>query len=168
MELNIRAAMSDQQKSCELLALKTIQEGEIQPPVFYSAWQPLKEIKDSRVKKLMQTNPFFPPNTLITSCYCLAKTILFNCLISPSHYSIQYSLYWQQAAYRAQLYRSVLVMVRHACAASRQRGKAAGHSVRLRCGIPSRSINDSREISFHDSLTCLQSHISEGTTWTKL
>lgn len=61
MELNIRAAMSDQQKSCELLAPKTIQEGEIRPPVFYSAWQPLKEIKDSRVKKLMQTNPFFSP-----------------------------------------------------------------------------------------------------------
>lgn len=37
MELNIRAVMSDQQKSCELLAPKTIQEGETQPPVLYSA-----------------------------------------------------------------------------------------------------------------------------------
>lgn len=93
----------------------------------YSAYQPLKEIKSSLVVKPMQTKLFFI--TLITSYSFLSKTIPFNCLISPSHYSIQYFLYRQQAAYRAQLYRSVLVMVRHACAEKRQRGRAAKHSL---------------------------------------
>ncbi|KAI9517562.1 hypothetical protein NQZ68_004782 [Dissostichus eleginoides] len=40
-----------------------------------------------------------------------------------------------QAAYGAQLYRSVLAMVRHACAERRQRGRAARHSLRVRCGF---------------------------------
>ena len=130
----------------------------------YSAYQPLKEIKGSLVVKLMQTKPFFI--TLITSYSYLAKTVLFNCLISPSHYSVQYFLYWRQAAYGAQLYRSVLVMVRHACAEKRQRGRAARHSLRVRCGFLSRPGNDSREISFHDSLPCLQKRIGEGTSRT--
>ena len=82
----------------------------------------------------MQTKLFF--TTLITSCYCLAKTILFNCLISSSHYSVQYFLYWRLGSLRSSaLYRSVLVMVRHACAEKRQRGRAARHSLRVRCGF---------------------------------
>lgn len=131
-----------------------------------SAYQPLKEIKGSLVVKLMQTKLFFI--TLITSYSCLVKTILFNSLISPSHYNLLYFLYWRQAAYRAQLYRSVLVMVRHACAEKRQRGRAARHSLGVRCGFLSRRGNDSREISFHVSLPCLQNRISEGTSQTQL
>lgn len=114
----------------------------------------------------MQTKLFFI--TLITSYSCLVKTILFNSLISPSHYNLLYFLYWRQAAYRAQLYRSVLVMVRHACAEKRQRGRAARHSLGVRCGFLSRLGNDSREISFHVSLPCLQNRISEGTSQTQL
>lgn len=168
MALNILAALSDQHKSWLTKHYRRERYG---LPCFILPSSPLRRSKALMLENLCKqssSSSFFFFNTLITSCSCLAKTIPFNCLISPSHYSIQYFLYWRQAAYRAQLYRSVLVMVRHACAERRQRGKAAGHSVGLRCGIPSRSVSDSREISFHDSLTCLQSHISEGTTCTKL
>lgn len=89
----------------------------------HSVYQPFKEIKGPLVVKLMQTKLFFI--TLITSYSSLVKTILFNSLISPSHYNLLYFLYWRQAAYRAQLYRSVLVMVRHACAEKRQKGQSS-------------------------------------------
>lgn len=39
--------------------------------------------------------------TLITSCSCLAKIVLFNCLISPSHYSVQYFLYRRVGSLRS-------------------------------------------------------------------
>lgn len=169
MELNIMpATLLDQQKSHEPTAHRTFsQVREIQSvmPLFYLL--ALKEIKRTLVVKRMQTKLFFFFFffiTQITSYSRLAKTILFNCLISPSHYSIQYFLYWRRAAYGAQLYRSVLVMVRHACAEKRRRGRAAMHSLRVRCGFLSRPGNDSREISFHDSLLCLQKRIDEGTS----
>lgn len=122
IELNISpATLSDQQKSHEPSAQNIFTGG--RDAVSFSAYQPLKEIKGSLAVKRLQTKLFFI--TLITSNHCLAKIILFNCLISPSHYSIQYFLYWRQAAYGAQLYRSVLVMVRHACAERRQREKSS-------------------------------------------
>lgn len=128
MELNIlAAALSDQQKPREPSA--HISTGGRSTVSLYSAHQPLKEIKGSLLVKLMQTKLFFFI-MLITSYRCLAKTILFNRLISPSHYSVQYFLYWRRAAYGAQLYRSVLARVRHACAERRQRGRAARHSLK--------------------------------------
>lgn len=59
-------------------------------------------------------------------------------------------------------------MVRHVCAERRQRCRAARHSLRVRCSFLSRPGNDSREISFHVSLPCLQNRISEGTSQTEL
>lgn len=124
MELNIsQATLSDQQKSHEPSAhIFTGGRDSLQCLLFCLAafW----EIKRSLVVKLMQTLLFFI--TLITSYNRLAKTIPFNCLISPSHYSIQYFLYCRQPAYGGSaLHRSVLVMVRHACAEKRQRGKSS-------------------------------------------
>lgn len=97
--------------------------------------KPLKEIKRSLVVKATPTKPLFAK--LSMSYKCLAKTILFNCFNTPPppifHYSIQYFLYRWQAAYRAQLHRSVLVMVRHECAENRRRGRAARRSLRVKC-----------------------------------
>ena len=53
-------------------------------------------------------------------------------------------------------------MVRHASAERRRRGEAAEHLHRLRRGsLFFQLSNDSREISFHDSLPCLQNRIVE-------
>lgn len=167
MELNIlQATLSDQQKSHEPSAHRTFsQEGpDTVSHAFIPPTSPLRRSKALLLKNLCKQS--FSFIMLITSYYCLAKTNLFNCLISPSHYSIQYFLYWRQAAYRAQLYRSVLVMVRHACAEKRKRGRAARHSLRVRRGFLAWPGNDSREISFHDSLPCLQNRIGEGTSRT--
>lgn len=86
------------------------------------------------------------------------------CLISPTHYTIQYCLRWQEAAYRAQLHRSISEMLRHGCAGARRSGGAAGRSLGVRCGLLPQRGNDSSEISFHVSLPCLQKRIGGGTS----
>lgn len=86
------------------------------------------------------------------------------CLISPTHYTIQYCLRWQEAAHRAQLHRSISEMLRHACAGARRSGGAAGRSLGVRCGLLPQRGNDSSEISFHVSLPCLRKRIGGGTS----
>lgn len=82
----------------------------------------------------------------------------------PSHYAVQYFLHRQEAAYRAQLHRSISEMLRHACAEERRRGRAARRSLRVRCGLLPQQGNDSSEISFHVPLPCVQMRISGGTS----
>lgn len=90
MELNISLApLSDQQKSHEP-----------SPCAVYLPHSPSRRSKAFFGVKLVQKSFF---TTLITSYNWLAKTILFNCLISPSHYNIQYFVYGLLAAYRTQL-----------------------------------------------------------------
>lgn len=101
---------------------------------------------------------------LIVSVSPLVKTGCFMCLISPTHYTIQYCLRWQEAAYRAQLHRSISEMLRHGCAGARRSGGAAGRSLGVRCGLLPQRGNDSSEISFHVSLPCLQKRIGGGTS----
>lgn len=82
----------------------------------------------------------------------------------PSHYTIQYFPPGQEAAYRAQLHRSLSKMLRHACAEERRRGQAARRLLRVRHGLLPQPRNESSEISFHVSLPCLQKRISGGTS----